>query len=176
MVSQSITHYRIIKKIGAGGMGEVYLAEDTKLRRKVAIKFLPSKSITDEQSNKRLIREAQAAATLDHPNICAVHGVEQENNRHFIVMQYVEGETLYSRMQDKPMELIEALDIAAQIASALTEAHARGVIHRDIKPQNIIITPRGTIKVLDFGLAKAIQPAQASSDDLETQSMLTEAR
>src|SRR5437870_4240505 len=136
-IGEVICHYRIVRKLGAGGMGEVYLAEDTQLDRKVAIKFLPIESVADKQAKKRLVREAQAAAKLDHPNICSIYEVGEENNHSFIVMQYVEGETLASRIQRKPIELTESLDIAVQVADALAEAHSRGIIHRDIKPQNI---------------------------------------
>ena len=145
MVSQAISHYRIIKKLGAGGMGEVYLAEDTKLARKVAIKLLLPKSAGDEQARKRLIREARAAAKLDHPNICAIHEVGEESNASFIVMQYVEGETLAAIIHKRQLELRESLDIAMQILSALSEAHSQGIIHRDIKPQNIIVTSRANV-------------------------------
>jgi serine/threonine protein kinase/Tfp pilus assembly protein PilF len=163
--------YEIRSKIGEGGMGEVYLAEDTKLHRRVAIKFLPADSSTDEQANKRLLREAQAAAKLDHPNICAVHEVAEEDDRSFIVMAYVEGETLDVRMKRKPLELAESLAIATQVADALAEAHAHGIIHRDIKPSNIIITTRGQAKVMDFGLAKLV--LQSAESEAETQSLLT---
>ena len=154
MISHAISHYQIIKKIGAGGMGEVYLAEDTRLGRKVAIKLLPQKSLADEQAKKRLVREAKAAAVLDHPNICAIHEVGEEGDTSFIIMQYVEGATLSERLRAKGLTLKEAIDIAMQVADALAEAHSRSIVHRDIKPQNIIITPRGAVKVLDFGLAK----------------------
>ena len=122
MISQTISHYRIISRLGAGGMGEVYLAEDTKLDRKVAIKFLAEKLITDEQASKRLIREAHAAAKLDHPNICSIHEVGQDAGHTFIVMQYVEGETLATRLGRKPLELPESLAVALQVAEALSEA------------------------------------------------------
>jgi len=115
-------------------MGEVYLAEDTKLNRKVAIKLLPAGSVESETANRRLLREAQSAANLDHPNICAIHEVSEEDGRNFICMQYVEGETLAARMKRHPLELSETLAIATQVADALAEAHARGIIHRDIKP------------------------------------------
>lgn len=170
----TISHYRILSHLGAGGMGEVYLAEDTKLGRKVAIKLLPADSVADPQAKKRLIREAQAAAALDHPNICAIHEVDEEGGRSFIVMQYVEGETLASRIQRKPVELRDALDIAAQIADALTEAHSHGIIHRDVKPQNIMITPRGQVRVMDFGLARVVRAHQVTDSDAETGSLLTE--
>jgi len=152
-------------------MGEVYLALDTKLERKVAIKFLPLQSIANEQANKRLLREAKAAATLDHPNICAVHEIAEENECTFIVMQYVEGQTFDVRLKGKPLDLSESLSIATQVADALAEAHAHGIIHRDIKPQNIMITPRGQAKVMDFGLAKVV--ASAVESEAETMSVLT---
>src|SRR6266540_1425966 len=173
MIEQTISHYRIIKKLGAGGMGEVYLAEDTILDRKVAIKFLPSKSSSDVDANRRLIREAKAAATLDHPNICAVHEVGEEGGRHFIVMQYVEGETLDGKINKKTIDLSEALPIAVQIADAIAEAHTRGIVHRDIKPQNIMITARGQAKVMDFGLAKEVRDTSQLESDAKTLGLLT---
>ena len=174
MISETISHYRIVEKLGAGGMGEVYLAEDTKLSRKVAIKVLPSESRGDQSAHKRLRREAQSAAGLDHPNICAIHEVGEEDGRSFIVMQYVEGETLAARIQRGPIELRESLDIAVQVADALAEAHSRGIIHRDIKPSNIMITARRQVKVLDFGLAKVIHPAMSLDSIAETESLLSE--
>ncbi|MEK6324033.1 MAG: serine/threonine-protein kinase, partial [Acidobacteriota bacterium] len=174
LIGTTISHYRILSRLGAGGMGEVYLAQDTKLDRKVAIKFLPPESMADEQAKKRLLREAQAAATLDHPNVCAIHEVGEEDGRSFIVMQYVEGETLGNLIQHKPLELRESLDIAVQVADALTEAHSQGIIHRDIKPQNIMITARGQVKVMDFGLAKVVAERGRFESDAETQSLLTE--
>jgi len=163
--------YEIRSKIGAGGMGEVYLAEDTKLNRRVAVKFLPVDSVASEEANKRLLREAQAAAKLDHPNICAVHEVAEEDGRRFIVMPYVEGETLDGRMRRQPLELTESLIFAAQVADALAEAHSQGIIHRDIKPSNVIITSRGLAKVMDFGLAKLV--LQSAESEAETHSLLT---
>jgi eukaryotic-like serine/threonine-protein kinase len=124
MSSRTISHYQILSKLGAGGMGEVFLAEDTKLGRKVALKLLPLESVADERAKRRLIREAQAAATLDHPNICAIHEVGEENGHSFIIMQYVDGETLSSRIQNKSLELRETLDVAVQVADALAEAHS----------------------------------------------------
>jgi serine/threonine protein kinase/Flp pilus assembly protein TadD len=168
---QSILHYRVLHKLGAGGMGEVYLAEDTKLDRKVAIKFLPESLVADEQARKRLVREAQAAAKLDHPNICSIHEVGEENGRSFIVMQYIEGETLDVKMKKRPLDLAESLSIAAQVADALSEAHAHGIIHRDIKPSNVIVTARGQAKVMDFGLARMTTGAIES--EAETMSLLT---
>src|SRR5436853_6994113 len=160
LVNQTISHYKIISQLGAGGMGEVYLAEDTQLGRRVAIKLLPPETISDEHARKRLIREARAAATLDHPNICSIYEVGETDGRSFIAMQYIEGETLAARIKSKPLQLKESLTIAAQIADALAEAHSHGIIHRDIKPSNIMITSRGQAKVMDFGLAKLIQSSE----------------
>jgi TolB-like protein/Flp pilus assembly protein TadD/predicted Ser/Thr protein kinase len=174
VITQSITHYRIIKKLGAGGMGEVYLGEDTRLDRNVAIKFLPPESTADEQARKRLIREAKAAAKLDHPNICSIYEVGEEAGQSFIVMQYVEGETLDMRIQRKPLELRESLDIAVQVVDALSEAHSSGIVHRDIKPPNIMVNARGNAKVMDFGLAKIIEHSSQMESKAETQSLLTE--
>jgi len=170
----AISHYRILNKIGAGGMGEVYLAEDTQLDRKVAIKFLPRESTLDEQANRRLIREARAAAKLDHPNICSIYEVAEEEGQSFIVMQYIEGETLASRIQGKPIELKDVLGMAAQAADALEGAHSRGIIHRDIKPANIMISARGQVKVMDFGVAKVIREGVSGESKAETCSLLTE--
>jgi eukaryotic-like serine/threonine-protein kinase len=169
--NQQIAHYKILTQLGAGGMGEVYLAQDTKLDRKVAIKVLPPELVSDEHAKKRLVREAKAAATLDHSNICSIYEVGEADGRSFIVMQYVGGETLDAQMKKRPLALSETLSIANQVADALAEAHARGIIHRDIKPANIIITPRGQAKVMDFGLAKSAP--RASDSEAETQGMLT---
>lgn len=173
MVSQFVSHYRIVKKLGAGGMGEVYLAEDSRLNRQVAIKLLPAKSTGDEQARKRLLREAQAAARLDHPNICAIHEVGQDSDTAFIVMQYIEGESLAERMHS--LKLDESIDLAIQVADALSQAHTRGIVHRDIKPQNVIVSPRGQAKVLDFGLAKRVAQTRDEEIEGETVSAITEA-
>ena len=154
-------------------MGEVYLAEDTLLARKVAVKFLPSESSHDVKANRRLIREAKSAATLDHPNVCAIYEVNEEGGRSFIVMQYVEGETLDCKMKTQTFDLSEALTIGVQIADAIAEAHSRGIIHRDIKPQNIMITARGQAKVMDFGLAKEVPETTSLKSDAETLGLLT---
>ena len=138
--------YEIRSQLGAGGMGQVYLAEDTQLGRRVAIKLLPPETLSDEQARRRLVREAQAAAKLDHPNICAIYEVGEEDGRSFIAMQYVEGETLDARMKRKPLDLAESLAISVQVADALAEAHAHGIMHRDVKPSNIIIAARGQAK------------------------------
>jgi serine/threonine protein kinase/Tfp pilus assembly protein PilF len=171
VIGQTISHYRIVEKLGAGGMGLVYLAEDKRLDRKVAIKFLPAEVATDERAKQRLLREAKTAATLDHPNICSIYEVGQEGDRSFIVLQYIEGETLASRLKRHLPDLPEVLAIAAQVADALNEAHAHGIIHRDIKPENIMLTTRNRVKVLDFGLAKVI--SDSSFIGAETASMLS---
>jgi serine/threonine protein kinase len=171
VIGQTISHYRILEKLGRGGMGEVFLAEDTQLGRKVAIKFLPSEVATDERAKQRLLREARTAATLDHPNICAIYEVGQEGDNSFIVLQYIEGETLASRIKRHLPDVPEALAIAVQVADALNEAHARGIIHRDIKPENIMLTARNQVKVLDFGLAKMM--TDSSTIGADTASMLS---
>src|SRR6185436_12356864 len=137
MTPQDFSHYRVLRLLGTGGMGEVYLAEDTDLHRKVAIKLLPAEEARDESLRKRLLREARAAAMLDHPNICAIYEVGEDRGRSFIAMQYIEGETLAAHVQRKPLDAVAALAIAAQVADALDDAHAHHLIHRDIKPQNI---------------------------------------
>jgi serine/threonine-protein kinase len=166
-------HYRIIGKLGAGGMGEVYLAEDTELQRKVAIKFLKEKLGADDRTKSRLIREARAAAKLDHPNICSVYEVGEHDGRSFIAMQYVEGDTLDKRIKRGPLQLQEVLALAIQVADALSEAHSKGVIHRDIKPQNVMITSRRQAKVMDFGLAKVVQGQAPAGSTSETELLLT---
>ncbi len=173
MIGQTISHYRVIGKLGAGGMGEVYLAEDKRLGRKVAIKFLPKEVATDERARQRLMREAKTAATLDHPNICAIFEVGEGDGYFFIVLQYIEGETLAARLKRQLPDLREALAIAVHIADALKEAHARGIIHRDIKPENIMLTARNQVKVLDFGLAKVLRDPGVPEGDTETGTMLS---
>ncbi|MGI9069590.1 MAG: protein kinase domain-containing protein [Pyrinomonadaceae bacterium] len=165
--------YEIRSKIGEGGMGEVYLAEDTQLGRRVAIKLLPPQTTSDEHARKRLVREARAVATLDHPNICSVYEVGEADGRSFIAMQYIEGETLDTKLKRKSLDLKESLAIASQIADALAEAHTHGIIHRDIKPSNVIVTLRGQAKVMDFGLAKVIQQAQAIEREADTETLLS---
>jgi len=171
LIGQTISHYRIVEKLGGGGMGVVYLAEDTRLDRKVAIKFLPAEVATDERAKQRLLREAKTAATLDHPNICAIYEVGEEDSHSFIVLQYIEGETLAARLKRHLPDVREALAIATQVADALNEAHGRGIIHRDIKPENIMLTTRNQVKVLDFGLAKMVRDSSVMGAD--TASMLS---
>jgi len=155
MLGQTISHYRILEKIGEGGMGVVYKAEDTKLERLVALKFLAPHLLRDEDGRKRFHREAKAAASLDHPNICAVHEIDEADGRTFIVMPLVDGRPLSRRIAEGPMKLAEALSIAVQVAEGLDAAHQKGVIHRDIKPDNLVLAggSRGVVKILDFGLA-----------------------
>lgn len=157
LVGQTIGNYKIISRLGKGGMGEVYLAEDDLLGRKVALKFLSHELVNDKWAKRQLVKEAQAVAQLDHPNICAIYGIEDHENLHFIVMQYVEGQTLAQLIRSKALMNGQVLDLAQQIVGAIAEAHAHGIIHRDIKPGNIMVTPAGQVKVLDFGLAKIIQ-------------------
>jgi len=168
MIGKTVSQYRILAKLGRGGMGEVYLAEDEKLGRKVAIKFLPPDVATDEHAKQRLLREARTAATLDHPNICAIYEIGQEAEYSFIVLQYIEGQTLAAKLKSHLPDMPEALAIAEQVAEALKEAHTRGVIHRDIKPENIMLTTRSQVKVLDFGLAKLINDPSETSGNTAT--------
>ena len=156
--------------LGAGGMGEVYLAEDARLRRRVALKVIPP-HLADEAAGKRLLREARAAATLDHPHICTVYEVGEADGRGFIVMQYLEGDTLANRLKQAPLSLAAALSIGAQVANALAAAHRHGIVHRDVKPQNVMLSAANHATVLDFGLAKAVAPADGTS---QTESVLTE--
>jgi len=154
MIGKTISHYRIIDEIGAGGMGTVYKAEDTKLKRIVALKFLPAHAVGDEQQRIRFTREAQAAAALDHPNICSVHEIEEADGHTFISMTYCEGDTLKELVEQGSLDLEHALDITIQVARGLSEAHEKGIVHRDIKPANIMISDRFQTRIMDFGLAR----------------------
>ena len=158
MIGRAFAHYRIVKKIGSGGMGDVYLASDTSLRRNVAVKFLPSYFTQNQDRVRRFQREARAASALNHPNILTIHEVGQDDGAHYITTEFVDGETLRERMGRTALKLGETLDIAVQVASALAAANEAGIVHRDIKPENIMIRRDDIVKVLDFGLAKATVP------------------
>jgi len=163
-IGQTILHYRIIEKIGQGGMGEVYQAKDQKLGRDVAIKVLPEEFAKDTDRVARFQREAKLLASLNHPNIAAIHGLEESGGTSFLILELVQGETLANRLKRGPIPVEESLKLALQIAEALEAAHEKGVIHRDLKPANVKITPEGKVKILDFGLAKAFQGETPAAD------------
>src|SRR5215472_7298628 len=166
LIGSNISHYRVIARLGAGGMGEVYRATDTKLRREVALKVLPQSVATDPQRMARFEREAQLLAALNHPNIAAIYGLEDSDSTRALVIELVEGPTLAERITQGAIPFDEAIDIGRQIAEALEYAHERGIVHRDLKPANVKITPEGVVKVLDFGLAKA-RTSEASATNTE---------
>ena len=164
MIAQQISHYRILEKLGAGGMGEVYLAEDIKLGRKLALKILPAEFTQNPERVARFEQEARAASALNHPNIITIYEVGQEAGIHFIAFEFVAGNTLRPCLKDEGMKLGEALEIAIQVTSALQAAHEAGITHRDIKPENVMIRPDGYVKVLDFGLAKLTEKSSEGVD------------
>ena len=164
MEGLTVSHYRILGKLGGGGMGVVYEAEDLKLGRHVALKFIPENLVGDPKSMERFVREARAASSLNHPNICTIHGIDDNNGHPFIVMEKLDGESLKQRIGGKSMPTDEILDTSLQVADALVASHAKGIVHRDIKPANIFVTPTGQVKVLDFGLAKLVHNLGESGD------------
>jgi eukaryotic-like serine/threonine-protein kinase len=168
LIGQRIGHYQILSLLGAGGMGEVYLAEDQRLRRKVALKLLPARFTQEAERVRRFEQEARAASALNHPNILTIHEIGEVDGRHYLVTEFIDGQTLRQRMKSARLEIREALDVAVQIASALAAAHEAGIVHRDVKPENVMLRRDGYIRVLDFGLAKLAELTQSTHTEALT--------
>ena len=168
MIGQTISHYKIISKLGQGGMGEVYLAEDSRLDRKVALKILPQHLSERAELRERFEREARAVSSLNHPHICTLYDIGEQDGIHYLVMEHLVGETLEARLAKGPLPLEQTLEYAIQIADALEAAHKQNIVHRDLKPSNIMLTPEGHVKVMDFGLAKRVSPVEGQEQEITT--------